>query len=91
MAETSRELPRYRSHKEVWALKIASIKAIDEKPNDEGAMIVPTDDGYAPIHVTSAYMRKHEPKEGGYWVRYPDGYESWSPAESFDGGYTRVN
>ena len=27
---------------------------------------------------------------GGYYVRYPDGYESWSPAEAFEEGYTLV-
>ena len=27
---------------------------------------------------------------GGYYVRYPDGYESWSPAHSFEEGYTLI-
>ena len=34
-------------------------------------------------------MAKHE--AGGYYVRYPDGYESWSPAEAFEEGYTLVD
>lgn len=25
---------------------------------------------------------------GGYYVKYPSGYESWSPAEDFEDGYT---
>lgn len=25
--------------------------------------------------------------KGGYFVRYEDGYESWSPAQAFEGGY----
>lgn len=51
------EMPRYRCHKEVWALN---------------------------------YVRKHSPKVGGYFVVYPDGYQSWSPEEAFESGYTRV-
>lgn len=26
----------------------------------------------------------------GYTILYPDGYESWSPKESFDGAYREV-
>lgn len=27
---------------------------------------------------------------GGYYVRYPDGYTSWSPADAFEHGYTAI-
>lgn len=27
---------------------------------------------------------------GGYFVRYSDGYESWSPAKAFEEGYARL-
>ena len=38
------------------------------------------------------YYRQAQPsKSGGYYVRYPDGYESWSPAEAFEEGYTLVD
>ncbi len=36
------------------------------------------------------YMRKHQPKIGGYFVVYKDGYKSFSPAEAFEEGYTRI-
>lgn len=29
-------------------------------------------------------------KVGGYYVVYEDGYESWSPAEAFEKGYTLI-
>jgi hypothetical protein len=74
------ELPRYISHKTVWALKI---KAID------GQIITPEELGYAPFEVDPAYLTKHEPQVGGYYVVYADGYKSWSPAQAFEEGYTR--
>ncbi len=83
---TSRELPRYRSHKEVWALKI---KGIDLYGVD-GATIRSEDAGYGPLRVTAAYIDKHDPQPGGYYVLYKDGYESFSPAAAFEEGYTKV-
>lgn len=37
--------------------------------------------------VDAGYMLKHEPQVGGYYVRYPDGYESYSPADVFEAAY----
>lgn len=89
-------MPRYRSHKEVWALKIKEIEFDLDKARSEGretdgsATIVPEDEGYAPFRVDADYVHKHNPKAGGYYVVYKDGYESWSPAEAFESGYTRL-
>lgn len=86
------EMPRYKSHKIVHALKIAAIKRDGEGENresDGSAMITPVEEGYAAFKVDHAYMRKHNPQVGGYYVVYPDGYKSWSPAEAFEGGYTK--
>ena len=95
--DAGRQLPRYRSHKEVWALKIKSIVALTaesltgpDKPSPDGALIYPEDAGYGPVSVDQKYMDKHEPKVGGYYVVYRDGYKSWSPASEFEDGYTRV-
>ncbi len=88
----SSEMPKYRSHKEVWALKISEIQ--DHTPpgqeSDGSRTIVPADEGFAPFRVDLDYMRKHSPQAGGYYVVYQDGYKSWSPAEAFEGGYTRI-
>lgn len=43
------------------------------------------------IFAFDEYMQKHQPRAGGYFVVYKDGYESWSPAEAFEEGYTRVS
>jgi hypothetical protein len=86
------EMPKYRSHKTVWALKIA---AVDDptKPGDEtdGSRVLTfTEPHYAPKRVPHAFVRKHDPKAGGYYVVYEDGYASWSPADAFETGYTRI-
>ena len=87
------ELPRYRCHKEVRALKIAQIYRDGDAAgaSDGGAMITPADPGFSPLKVDFQYMRKHDPKVGGYFVVYRDGYTSWSPASEFEDGYTRIS
>jgi hypothetical protein len=81
------ELPRYRCHKEVCALKIARIEFDHQACL---AFIVPTDSGYARVAVPPGFIAKHNPQPGGYYVVYNDGYKSFSPAEAFEEGYTRV-
>jgi len=107
--QTARELPRYRCHKEVWALKIAAIDSVEQpcicsspvflRPDCpdhgtddsvEGAEITSTEEGYTPFRVSRAFMRKHKPEVGGYFVQYADGYKSFSPAKAFEEGYTRI-
>ncbi len=78
----SREMPRYKSHKEIWALKIKDIQL--------GGIIVPEDEGYAPFELPQEYFDKHKPEVGGYYVVYKDGYKSFSPAEAFEDGYTAI-
>lgn len=93
---TGIEMPRYRSHKTVWALKIRSLELDSERAKaenretDGSATITPEEKGYAPFRVDAAYVEKHKPQAGGYFVAYADGYKSWSPAEAFEGGYTRI-
>ncbi len=87
-----REMPQYKCHKEVWALKIKDIAhdtAVSGGPN--AATITPEGEGYGPFIVDAAYMAKHKPVVGGYYVIYKDGYKSFSPAKAFEGGYTRMD
>lgn len=85
MTDPSREMPRYQCHKQVWAHKIAAIL------HDEfGAIISAGESGYTPFRVDTAYVEKHKPVVGGYYVVYDDGYKSFSPAKAFEGGYTKI-
>ncbi len=90
----SAELPKYKSHKEVWALQIKDIVrdvGSEDRETDGSAIITPKEEGYAPFEVDHEYMRKHEPHVGGYYVVYKDGYKSFSPAKAFEEGYTRID
>lgn len=91
-----RTLPRYQSHKKVWGLKIKGIlfdsdlARISNRETDGSATITPEEEGYVPFKVNAEYVRKHNPKVGGYWVQYEGGYTSWSPAKEFEEGYTLI-
>lgn len=90
MSDVKCEMPKYRSHKIVHALKIKEVTYV--KDIDSGiAVIMPEDEGYASFQVDAEYTRKHKPKPGGYYVVYEDGYKSWSPAKAFEEGYTKVS
>lgn len=86
-------LPRWQCHKVVEAFKIDDIrKKVRNIVTDiemlSGAVLLGF--GYE-VEVSGAYMQKHSPQLGGYYVRYEDGYESYSPAEAFESGYTRID
>ncbi len=88
----STPMPLYRCHKEVWALKIADVidPTKDGNESDGSRLLTIADPGYATIRVPRDYVHKHNPQAGGYYVVYKDGYKSFSPAEAFEEGYTRV-
>lgn len=91
MVQMTTEMPRYKCHKEVWALKIKAIEfEFDDNSKLSGALITPEENGYARIYVHQEYIDKHKPEAGGYYVVYKDGYKSWSPAKAFEEGYTRA-
>lgn len=78
------ELQRWKSHKIVEAGKIMAY--------DEDTITVMADDGFTveitPKEFTTKY--KGGDTDLGYYVRYEDGYESWSPSKAFEEGYTVV-
>jgi hypothetical protein len=91
MSEVSAEMPRYKCHKEVHALKI---NAVIENDKDDSLELHFADEGYAPIRVihfieTQKFLDLDD-NDLGYLVVYPDGYRSWSPTEAFEEGYTRL-
>lgn len=88
MNDVAAEMPRYKSHKEVWALKISAV----EIHEDRAATIAPADDGYAPFTTPAGWGDRFHGNEDdlGYYVVYKDGYTSWSPTEAFKDGYSRI-
>lgn len=88
MDGAGQEMPRYKCHKQVWALKIAAI----EIGEDKSAIIAPSDLNYAPFTTKPGWAERWKGSEGdlGYYVVYDDGYASWSPTKAFEEGYTRI-
>lgn len=77
------EMPRYVSHKKVWALEIESADHLTCK-------LTFRDKGYAPITAPSEMWSRYKPVPGDYYVQYEDGYKSFSPRKAFVEGYTRA-
>ena len=93
MSENIVPIPRWQSHKIVVADKIVKVTI---RPFGEALV---KDDTFtdwhlecgAVVHVPHEARRRGGPfPEGGYYVKYEDGFESWSPAEVFEKGYTRM-
>ena len=85
-------LPEWQCHKVVRAGKITLI----DHMADDSAMLrlefepkKQFDIIQASVKVSDAWMVKHKPEIGGYFVAYDDGYLSYSPAHAFESGYTR--
>lgn len=82
-------LPYYQCFKKVQACKIKEIIQ-PPYPAYGTKIIVPDKPEIEPFPVPLAYFQKHDPQCGGYYVRYSDGYESYSPADQFEGGYRLI-
>lgn len=85
------EMPKYQSHKKVWALKIkaCSVNKYDAK-NELVVELSFHDKGYANVCVPAKTVYRYRPVDGDYYVVYEDGYTSISPAKAFEEGYTRL-
>jgi len=80
--------PKYKCHKVVQAVKIGNMQK-ERRPG--GAIyVIPADEGVPQFSISQEFFDKHNPEIGGYIVVYADGYESYSPAEVFEAGYTRL-
>lgn len=90
------DFPRYTSHRTVAAFKIMEVTRHTAGAK-VGTLTVSDGTGFE-ADVTEEWLVKHSPGTGdmivtallgGYFIAYPDGYASWSPAKSFEDGYTR--
>ena len=80
----SMEMPRYVSHKKVWALEIECF-------NNDRSQMYPLDRGYGPVNIDPVMFSRYQPTVGDFYVVYADGYKSFSPRKAFLEGYTREN
>lgn len=80
-------MPKYKSHKEVWALKIS----VMEFTEDGAAKMSFENSAYAPIEVPNFREKFNgDYDDTGYYVVYKGGYKSWSPTKAFEEGYTQI-
>lgn len=87
--QASAEMPRYQSHKKVWALKIDKIHTDED---GQGIALAFENKGFASRAFTATQLKsKPTPQPGWYMVQYEDGYISFSPAEQFEKGNTLVD
>ncbi len=87
--QATKEMPKYKCHKEVHALKI---KNIITNPNSSVDIFFENEE-YLPKNVEDEDLIKrlpHQPGDQGYLVVYKDGYTSWSPTDAFEEGYTLI-
>lgn len=84
----SMEMPKYRSHKTVWALQIGFEEI--EISSDGSVKLSFVDKRYSPLAVAKEVVSRYIPKPGDYLVIYADGYKSISPREAFEDGYTLI-
>ncbi len=72
------EMPRYISHKRVWALEILNV---------DGHRLVFQEPGYAAFTAPDEMFTRYQPVKGDFYVVYADGYKSFSPRKAFVEGY----
>jgi len=79
---------KYKSHKEVWASKIINI---EPDPKAVGGYYVRAEKMVGEYVPKDFFARSGEPSADlGYFVKYEDGYTSWSPTDAFESGYTEI-
>lgn len=77
------KLPEYQSIKIVEAARISAING--------DVLTLSVCKTSVEIQVDQAYLAKHTPEPGGFYVRYENGYESFSPADIFENGYLSIS
>jgi hypothetical protein len=92
MSDAIAQLPKYRCHKEVYALQIAAITTVfgNHGLPSRKRQLVFVRSAYAPIEVDTDWITKHQPSPLGYYVVDQDGSTSYSPKDAFEQGYTLV-
>ena len=88
MSEVAAQMPRYKCHKVVSALKIGE-GPIEVQENGDAIFPI-ADGGFAPLLIENATTMRYFPSPGDYFVVYEDGYKSISPRKAFEEGYTRI-
>jgi len=84
ITQASSPLPRYKCHKEVYAVKLAAIEFHEEQV--KYALEPAEGQGFAPFYVEKGWGErcKATDDDAGYYVVYSDGYKSWFPTRALE-------
>lgn len=89
------KMPSYQCHKVVQALKIKSMVkrtgVSQGVPTSLRYELVFEREGIPTLEVSEQWVRRSHCRAGGYFIRYDNGYTSFSPTEAFEDGYTRIS
>jgi len=91
--EVLAEMPKYKCHKIVRALKIRLVKPHMFSGKCTSCILAFEEfqgQQYPPMTLSGKYYDNHKPQNGGYYVEYEDGYKSFSPADAFEDGYSLI-
>jgi hypothetical protein len=81
------ELPLYKCHKTVRALKIKQIN-LSSGPNLFHCELVFEDSRYGNLPVLEDWYHEHQPDGDGYYVMYEDGHASFATSAAFENVFT---
>lgn len=84
------DMPKYKSHKTVWAVKIMEVvdQGTDTTADENPIVLLKFDKPYGDLRIN--LRGKPTPQASWYLVQYEDGYVSFSPAEQFEKGNTLI-
>lgn len=84
-------LKKYKCHKLVDAAKILEIQTVPQASALDPIGLQPLFkfEGGTML-ISMGFIDHHKPQAGGYFVRYDDGYTSFSPAHAFETGYKEI-
>lgn len=77
----------YQCHKVVKAARIVGI--VVDNYGDARLELGPGSDP-AVVVVSAAWMERHIPRAGGYYMAYGDAYSSYAPAKDFEDNYSAL-
>lgn len=93
MTDFASRLAEYQSHKRVRAGVIIDLLVAGrvDSPEDMVSVRLVADDGdVLDVNVNRQVFARGLPTAGDMFIVYPDGYQSWSPAQAFADGYLRI-
>lgn len=88
--QTSVRLPQWQSHKKVLGDKIVLVYGDASIPKPCVVWVLACGGRIEPSYDLLDRVPKGIDATGGYYVLYEDGFASWSPAKSFEEGYTQI-